>query len=399
MQTLRLPPVRNKFPVRHLDGRAHAEPLGEVRVDRAARVIRGYVLAREGPFRSRRGEFDRESLQDIVRLTNAEPKGLRSRFGHPPMFGDALGTYLGRVRNAWLDTSGSVVRARADLHLAATVHPSGFDHGDYVARLAAEDPDALSTSLVLRYEELERRNSNGSRRVGTDGKTMPPLWRPTQLFVSDVVDTGDAVDGILDGNGSGFISPRVEDAASTVLDRFLANVDEKTAEDTLLRFTASYLKGRYPRSQTLGGVLAVYGLAGRGSVRVYGRRGETFAVPTLAAGAFAGRTAGAVAVLGMTDTVLGRVDDGSLRFSDTRAAIRFSLGCGSPAGQRLLSRRGPWTTSLDIEVLDGRSGGDPWSQYAGFLITAARLKAVRIAAVGDPLPDDPGFRGSATLAG
>lgn len=398
MQTLRLPPVvRNKFPVRHLDGRAHAEVLGEVRVDRAARVIRGYVLAQEGPFRSRRGEFDRESLRDIVRLTNAEPKGLRSRFGHPPLIGDALGTYLGRVRNAWIDTSDSVYKARADLHLSEVASPSGYDLGDYVLRRAAEDSETLGTSLVLKYEEIERRERNGLRRSGPDGSYLPPIWRPTQIFATDVVETGDAVDTILDGSGS--ISSRAEDAATTVLDRFLANVDEKTAEDALLRFTASYLKGRFPRSQTLSGSLAVYGLAGRGSVRVFGRRGETFAVPTLAPGAFAGRTAGAVALLGMTDTVLGRVDDGSLRLTESRNSIRFSLGCGSPAGQRLLSRRGPWTTSLDVEILDGRSGGDPYSRFAGFEITAARLKAVRIAAVGDPLPTDPGFRGIATPAG
>ncbi len=175
-----------------------ARPIG---IDREARVIRGYVLAQEGPFKSEgRGEFDRAGLAEIVRLTNAARKGLRSRFTHPSLSEDGLGKYLGRARDAWLDQSDSIWRARANLHLSPSSFdtPSG-DLGGYVLRLASEDPDALSTSLVILPDEEYRLNPDGTRQRDAEGNPLPPLWKPLALYATDVVDTGDAVDGMLGG--------------------------------------------------------------------------------------------------------------------------------------------------------------------------------------------------------
>ena len=63
--------------------------------------------------------------------------------------------------------------------------------------LAESDPDALSSSLVLNYKETPQRDPRGKQLVGPEGKALPPLWTPTKLFASDIVDTGDAVDGLL----------------------------------------------------------------------------------------------------------------------------------------------------------------------------------------------------------
>jgi hypothetical protein len=176
-------------------------PIG---VDRENKVLRGYVLAQAGPFKSEgRGEFDHKSLQQIITLGNAKGKGLKARFTHPDMSGDALGTFLGRSCDLVLSTAkneaGETVQAvRGDLHF----DPSAFDApkgnlAGYVMDLADSDPDALSSSLALQVDKEYRLKPDGTRLTGDDGEELPPLWRPKVLHASDIVDTGDAVDGLL----------------------------------------------------------------------------------------------------------------------------------------------------------------------------------------------------------
>lgn len=166
-----------------------------VGVDRENNVIRGFVVAQEGVFKSEgRGEFDLQSLRQIVKLMKNDPKGLKSRFAHPTLSDDGIGKFLGRAKNPKLDGD----RVRADLFLDPTSFdtPSG-NIGKYVMDLAASDSDALSSSLVLQAEELVRLNEDGTRKEDEDGDPLPPIWRPIALHASDIVDTGDAVDGLL----------------------------------------------------------------------------------------------------------------------------------------------------------------------------------------------------------
>lgn len=180
-----------------------------VGVDHERKIIRGFVVAQEGPFKSLgRGEFNLKGLREIVRIGNATEKGLRSRFQHPTDSDDGLGKYLGRVTNfrmdrinalAWDGTTRRMVNAvRGDLHLAESAFdtPSG-DLGGYVMRLAEEDPDSLSSSLMIKAKKEYRIDKEGRPLKGPDGKELPPLWWPEKLIASDVVDTGDAVDGVL----------------------------------------------------------------------------------------------------------------------------------------------------------------------------------------------------------
>lgn len=183
-------------------------------VDREAKVIRGYVVAQEGPFKSAgRGEFDTASLKQIVKLMKAKgPAGLKSRFTHPTMSDDGLGKLLGFAKNPSLDMveverGGETVQlqaVRADLHLspAAFSSPSG-DLGTYVMDLAELHPQAVSSSLVLNVDQEYRIEKNGTPKVDDQGNALPPLWRPTALHATDVVDTGDAVDNILSPAGLG----------------------------------------------------------------------------------------------------------------------------------------------------------------------------------------------------
>ncbi len=110
------------------------------------------------------------------------------------MSDDGLGSFLGRARDARLDGD----RVRADLHFDPTAFsgPKG-NLAQYVMDLADSDPDALSSSLVLQTEQVHVLDAKGRPALDGDGNEIPPVWRPTILHASDIVDTGDAVDGLL----------------------------------------------------------------------------------------------------------------------------------------------------------------------------------------------------------
>ena len=180
-------------------------------VDRKANILRGYVIAQEGPFKSDgRGEFDVAALKTIVSLGNAKSGGLKSRFTHPDMSNDGLGKFLGRAKDLRIDkaidarTGKSVAAVRGDLHFDKTALDTppegGKPLGQYVMDLAESDPDALSSSIVVQADQEFRLDKDGDPLTDEEGNELPPLWRPTVLHASDIVDTGDAVDGLLSAN-------------------------------------------------------------------------------------------------------------------------------------------------------------------------------------------------------
>jgi hypothetical protein len=225
-----------------------------VGADRDARVLRGYVLAQAGVFHSQgRGEFDLQSLQAIVRLGNAAPGGLKSRYTHPEISADGLGKHLGRAKDlslsAVVNASGQTVSCvRGDLHFAksASRTPSGNLSG-YLLDLAAEDSDALSSSLALQVEKEFRLDAYGSPLVDDQGEELPPIWRPTRIHASDIVAEGDAVDGILGGGGIG-AGIDVDNLplaalwkADTLLDSVFAGQPADVVEVRLRAWTERYL--------------------------------------------------------------------------------------------------------------------------------------------------------------
>jgi hypothetical protein len=216
-------------------------PIG---VDREKGIIRGYVVAQRGPFKSEgRGEFDDDSLASIVRLMSENTLGTKSRFGHPTESDDGLGKYLGRAKEPRLDGD----RVRADLHLnpASRSSPNG-DLGGYVMDLAESDPDAFSSSLVLRVKKEYRLNPDGTKQVGTNGEPLPPLWRPEKIHATDVVDTGDAVDGLLShGVDVDGLPLAALWRGTELLNSILAGQPREVTEERLMNWVARYLDERY----------------------------------------------------------------------------------------------------------------------------------------------------------
>lgn len=172
------------------------------RVDAAAHIIYGVALNTEGPAKGHRVSLDAEFVDGVVALGQAQPNGLKSRFGHPAMCGtDALGTYLGRLKNVRRDTNAAgLAVARADLHFAdsAALAPNG-DLRAYIEQLASESPDQFGMSIVFQPGERYRRDakgdkqyrykSNGAKNEAYDAAAQPDFVEIKALHAADVVDT------------------------------------------------------------------------------------------------------------------------------------------------------------------------------------------------------------------
>ena len=177
-------------------------PSGMIGVDQETNTIKGYIVAATGVFKSGRGEFDGSSLRAAYKLMKAAPNGLRSRFGHPTPHSDGLGKFLGRAKNPTLETlpDGTEV-LRADLVIDPTALEmapmGGTPLGAYVLALAKSDSGALSSSLQLTVDREFRLDAKGRPKLDAGGQPLPPLWRPTSLLASDLVDEGDATPALL----------------------------------------------------------------------------------------------------------------------------------------------------------------------------------------------------------
>lgn len=233
-------------------------------VDRENEIIRGVIIAQEGPFKSEgRGEFDLDAITVIIDKVNASPNGLKSRLAHPDESNDGIGKFLGRIKDATLDEIGTresegelktdrIAVARADLHIDPSSHtaPSG-DLGSYLMDLAESDSDAMSTSLVLQVEQTFRLDDHGRPLRDEDGNEIPPLWHPTHLHALDVVDTGDAVDGMLSAKIDVDNLPNaIVHRASQMLDRQFAGKPREFVRSHLEGYCERYLSRRFGEDET-----------------------------------------------------------------------------------------------------------------------------------------------------
>lgn len=216
------------------------KPLG---VDRSGYgKIKGYVIAEEGPFKSEgRGEFDKAGIAAIVGIINGSLKGVKSRLGHPTESDDGVGKHLGRVRDAYvdvLDDGRAAARGTLFFHKSAHETPSG-NLAKYVMDRTEEDSDAISSSVVISHEEVFRIDGSGARLTAEDGSPLPPLWKPLHIWASDVVDTGDAVDGILSCDSL------YERAASMLNKLFDEGTEREVIEQRVHEYLHKYLNRRY----------------------------------------------------------------------------------------------------------------------------------------------------------
>ena len=211
---------------------------GATPVDRENKIIRGFAVMTKGFVKDSRGwEIDDATLKQVVDSGNAAQSGIKSRFGHPNMSGEAFGTMVGRAKNFRID--GNV--ARADLHIsdAAFTSPNG-DLGTYVMDMAEKEPDMFGSSIVLGEAGFEyRKNSDGSKKQDPKGQDLPPLLRVKSITAADIVDSPAANEGMF---GRRFInsSLTLSVEATEFLNKFLQDpAAVQKAQDFLARYGRS----------------------------------------------------------------------------------------------------------------------------------------------------------------
>lgn len=203
--------------------------LKEASIKRDSRVIEGFAVITRGEALGHGFWIDSEFLDQVVVAGNSSLRGIKvsdkrqadsgikSRFTHPGLCADGLGTYLGRAKN--FRRAGDIVRA--DLHLSKTTEKApGYakDPGEYIMDLTAEDPEAFGASIVFyhdidaeeQFQSAHSTTPQGKRKTFTspDERNVGnlPHARLAQLYAADVVDEPAA-------NPGGFLSAGDELAA------------------------------------------------------------------------------------------------------------------------------------------------------------------------------------------
>lgn len=115
-------------------------------IDEGNGILRGVVAISAGEAKGHGMVIDGVMLDQVVAAGNKSRNGIKSRFGHPELFGSSIGSMLGRFRN-FRRNGDDVV---ADLHLseASKKSPKG-NLWEYVIALARSDADMCGMSIAF----------------------------------------------------------------------------------------------------------------------------------------------------------------------------------------------------------------------------------------------------------
>ncbi|MFA5321998.1 MAG: hypothetical protein WC373_04935 [Smithella sp.] len=193
---------------------------GKSGIDKEKGVIKGFAVITKGEAKGHNMQIDDTMLNQVVELGNKSSVGIKSRFGHPNMSSDALGTHLGRIKNFTRD--GDIVRGDLTLDKSSFTTPNG-NLGKYVLDLAESDPAAFGASIVFsgKSENKPDIGPMGEKiyKKDKDGNDLPELARCEKLYAGDIVDEPAA--------NSGFFSESVQPSAemTAFLDKLLCRPD------------------------------------------------------------------------------------------------------------------------------------------------------------------------------
>ncbi len=158
-------------------------------------LIRGVSVTTRGEALGQDMWLDSEFVLQVAEAVNeAGTGGIKSRFTHPGLSGDGLGTLVGRVKDAKVVGD----QAFADLHIvkSARATPQG-DLGAYVMELAASDPDMFGTSIAFTSDTnaeqafVDANQDDRGRFLSPDedNRQQFPHLRLGDLRADDLVDS------------------------------------------------------------------------------------------------------------------------------------------------------------------------------------------------------------------
>jgi len=177
-------------------------------VDRENGIIKNVVIIESGI--DKYGDnFDETFLRSMELQGNSQPMGVKSRFGHPSMSKEALGSYLGRFKNFNVgDVDGKQVLL-ADLYLdkTAKASPTNGNMYDYVLDIASSNDDMFGNSVVFMPDKEEIKTEKD-----VDGNEVRvPYIRLKTFMASDIVDSPAATTSLFkDYNEGNFAAKATE---------------------------------------------------------------------------------------------------------------------------------------------------------------------------------------------
>lgn len=166
-----------------------------VNVDRENDILKGVEIAKFG--KNKNGTyFNMKFLNDLVAKGNEQKQGVKSRFGHPNMCAESLGTFVGRYKNFRLENE----KVYADLHIdqitkKTQVEGKGITMYDYIMDMAENNPDMFGNSIVVSCQFFEEEIENESGK-----KERVESLILDQIVSSDLVDDPAATDALFSNN-------------------------------------------------------------------------------------------------------------------------------------------------------------------------------------------------------
>jgi hypothetical protein len=173
-----------------------------LKLDEDKGILYGAQVAKLGEAEGHGFFLDETTLDQVVALGNAQPKGVKVRFGHPNECTPALGTVVGVRKNFSRD--GDYVRS--DLHITDVANP---EYKRHIFAMAKLHPEKIGNSMVFDGVTELRRDEKGEPLRDERGQKLPPVVRVKRLRAVDVVDEPAAGDGMFAAPVDGVtLSPR-----------------------------------------------------------------------------------------------------------------------------------------------------------------------------------------------
>jgi len=163
-------PLKSRFRATFGASELAAKRLGEI--DAEKEVLHDVQITLEGEAKGHGIWLDRKFCEAVAEQGNATGDvGVKTRYGHPAMCSDAIGTELGRAKNFRVvdferTVDGKTVKCAgvvADVYLLKSAHaaPQG-DIAKHVLETAKEDPGQFGQSIVFTYADWKVKDADGN---------------------------------------------------------------------------------------------------------------------------------------------------------------------------------------------------------------------------------------------
>ena len=167
-----------------------------LKVDRENDRLNGVQIAKYGKNKNE-SFFDEKFLTDLVKKGNEQSQGVKSRFGHPNMCSNSLGSFVGRYTNFRKEDN----KVFADLTLDPITKKTSLEGKsvkmyDYIMDMAEKNPDMFGNSIVIMGDEYQ-----GEIEYDNGEKKMETIKVLHSLLASDLVDDPAATDNLFSFEG------------------------------------------------------------------------------------------------------------------------------------------------------------------------------------------------------